>query len=222
MDARSEDTTKAIVRSYSDKLTLHQIDSERRNLSVQRNMGAKLAHGEYLIFIDADSRIPQATFLSKLATECSESRFLLYAPAVRTTYRDPGLRFTFALYNKAVEASQLFTSPLPTPGLGIIQRDFFRHLGGYLVSERHDKNVLFAEDHDLLTRARKSGVLSKAVKSVHYVMSLRRYEREGWVKVVSKLLLAAIEQSVGKEFIESEYEMGGHMYKEEDNESTPT
>lgn len=86
------------------------------------------------------------------------------------------------------------------------------------MSSRHDKNVLFPEDHDLLMRARKSGVISKALKSIHYVMSLRRYEREGWIKVVSKLLLAAVEQSVGRAFIESEYEMGGHMYKVTDEE----
>jgi len=219
VDGKSEDQTCQIVETYKKDFPIKTVLSDRRNLSHQRNLGASHASGDYLIFVDADSRIPQLTFLTKLGKESQESKYLIYFPTVRIAQDDPGLKVAFVLYNKAIEVSQLFTSPLPTQGLAIIERSFFHHLGAYHISEKHDAKKLFAEDQELLKRARKGGVIGKAIPHVYYIMSLRRYEREGWLGVLPKLLMSAIEQSVGKSFIESHYEMGGHLYKDESDSS---
>lgn len=215
VDGRSEDKTCDAVRQYTKRLAVKTVISNRRNLSYQRNTGANIARGSYLIFIDADTRIPQKTFLSKLKQEIETSKFLFYFPLVTITQKDPGLRVTFAFYNKAIEMSQLFPTPLPTQGIAIMERYFFYHLGAYHISKKHDKKVLFAEDQELLKRARKCGVMGKVAHEIHYVMSLRRYEREGWLGVVPKLLLSTIEQSLGRSYIKNHYEMGGHLYKEQ-------
>ncbi|MBP6993617.1 glycosyltransferase [Candidatus Woesebacteria bacterium] len=212
VDGKSEDDTCEIVKSFSSKLTITTIYSDRRNLSYQRNIGAEHAKGKYLIFIDADTRLSQLSFLSKLSTESKQSRNLIYFAKVRVAEKDPALRLAFSLYNDAIGVSQLFSSPLPTQGLAIFERNFFYHLSGYKVSERHEKKVLFAEDQELLKRARGVGVTGRALPNIYYIMSLRRYKREGWLGVFPKLLLSTIEQSVGRSFIESEYEMGGHLY----------
>ena len=63
VDGKSEDKTKEIALK-NPKTTL--IISDKRNVSHQRNLGAKNANGKYLVFFDADTRINDY-FLSGLA-----------------------------------------------------------------------------------------------------------------------------------------------------------
>lgn len=221
VDAHSHDNTCQVVDTFKKVLNISTIYSDRKNLSHQRNLGADHAQGKYVIFVDADTRITQRSFISKLAIESKKSMRLVYFPRVRVENNDPALRLAFSVYNSAISTSQFFTSPLPTQGLAIFERNYFRHIGGYRISEKHDKKILFAEDQEILQRIRKAGVVGKALTDIFYLMSLRRYEREGWLHVVPKLLMSAVEQSLGKSFIKSEYEMGGHMYQPKDNPSAP-
>jgi|GEM_PF-1755996 len=53
VDNGSEDQTKEIAKKYTDKVFPFQ----KRGASRARNFGAKMAKGEYLIFLDADTRM---------------------------------------------------------------------------------------------------------------------------------------------------------------------
>ena len=56
VDGSSKDKTVEMVKSYAKKLpSLQVIVSKKASLPFQRNMGAKAATGEWLIFVDADS-----------------------------------------------------------------------------------------------------------------------------------------------------------------------
>ena len=50
-DAKSEDKTPEIARRYADKIVTIDIHSP----GISRNMGAKQATGDYLVFVDADT-----------------------------------------------------------------------------------------------------------------------------------------------------------------------
>lgn len=219
VDAKSEDSTCEIVRSCQKKLSIDTYLSPRRNLSYQRNWGAEKAKGEYLVFIDADTRIPDRDFIAKIIKATEESKYLIYFPIVRVASKDPSLRLAFALYNKGIEASQLLSAPIPTSGLAVFERHFFYHMGGYAVSQKHDTKKLFPEDQEILRKAKKMGVIGKPIKTTYFLLSLRRFEREGWLGVLPKVLITTIEQSLGKPFLESTYEMGGHLYKENEIQS---
>ena len=53
VDSNSKDMTVKIARKYADKV----IVTKRRGVSVGRNIGAEVAKGEILIFVDADTTL---------------------------------------------------------------------------------------------------------------------------------------------------------------------
>src|SRR3989339_724465 len=60
VDGKSEDKTVKIAKSFSDKLpSLEVVSSNVRHVCTQRNLGSKKASGKYLIFSDADNRLPE-------------------------------------------------------------------------------------------------------------------------------------------------------------------
>src|SRR5689334_16578104 len=56
VDGSSKDDTVAVARSFAAKLPSLQVHvSEEANLPLQRNIGARMSAGEWLLFVDADS-----------------------------------------------------------------------------------------------------------------------------------------------------------------------
>lgn len=214
VDAESKDKTRDIVMSYTHAFKVTSLTSEKRNVSHQKNSGALSAQGKYLIFIDADTRVPDPSFLSKIDRECQRSRCLLYMPTVEIEDQQPGLQLTFAIYNKAIEASRHLSTPIPSIGLAVFERAFFLHMGGYLTSQRQKSNKLFSEDYEIVLRAKKMGVTGHMIRDARFMYSLRRFKQDGYMRVVPKYILGVVEQLLGKEFIEMNYEMGGHLYDE--------
>lgn len=213
VDGKSEDTTCDVVHSYADRLKITSITCPQRNVSHQKNLGAEKAKGKYLIFIDADTRISDIHFLTKIAEETKKSKYLIYMPIVDIANQDRVLQLTFFVFNKAIEASRYSPGPIPSMGLMIFETAFFHHMHGYASSQRQDINKLFAEDYEILIRAKKMGVSGCVIRHAHFLYSLRRFKQEGLLKIVPKYILSGVEQLLGREFIESNYEMGGHLYE---------
>ncbi|MBP6993616.1 glycosyltransferase [Candidatus Woesebacteria bacterium] len=214
VDGKSEDRTCDVVHSYSTKLHITPISCPKRNVSHQKNLGAEKAEGKYLVFVDADTRISDPHFLTTIAEETRKSMYLIYMPIVRIADQDRVLQATFFVFNKAVEASRYSPGPIPSMGLMIFERAFFHHLHGYASSRRQDGNKLFSEDYEILMRAKKMGVSGCVIHDAHFLYSLRRFKQEGLLKIVPKYILSGVEQLLGREFIETSYEMGGHLYDE--------
>src|SRR3989344_1520147 len=55
VDGKSRDKTVAVAKTFIKKLPkLKIIISKKASLPLQRNIGARAAHGEWFIFVDAD------------------------------------------------------------------------------------------------------------------------------------------------------------------------
>lgn len=215
VDGKSEDGTKEIARSFSKLLPLTVLDAEERNVSSQRNQGAKQAEGKYLIFLDADCRI-SSLFISKLRKEIESSYYLLYLLSfepVSDVYTD---KIIFKLVNYGIEASQNLTKPLSSAGNCVIEKHFFEHLGGY------NEKLFMAEDHAIVQYARNAGVKARFVKNIKVRFSLRRIEKDGWFTMAYRYAISLLHTVFKGDIKEElfEYEMGGARYKEENNIST--
>jgi len=209
VDAYSEDNTKKSAQEYKKDLSLKIYEVQKRNVSYQRNYGAKKANGEYLVFIDADSRIT-TTYLFKIQKQINSSKRLLLIPEIYPGKISMSDKMMYRFINNLVAASQLTNKPFSTGGFMVVSRFFFYHIGGF------NEKCYLSEDHDLVQRAKKAGVTTKMMRGVKLRFSLRRFKREGRLDLFVKYLIGAILtlKSGGIERKIFEYEMGGgHLEK---------
>lgn len=210
VDGNSQDRTKEVTLEFQKKIkNLYFFSVERRNVSFQRNFGSQKAQGQYLIFLDADSRISNS-FIKNLKKEISKSHYLIYLPAIKPqslSYQDI---FLFNATNLIIELSQLTPKPFSSGGSIIIQKDFFHFLGGF------DEKLFLAEDHEIIQRAKKMGVSAKFLRNIKVRFSLRRMKKEGRLEIFYKYLLASIHYLTRGRIERKlfEYKMGGLGYNE--------
>lgn len=172
-DAGSQDRTREIASRFGAQVI------EGGMPATGRNNGAKAANGEFFVFLDADVSVSES-FLQDVYAELEE-RFLDLATCEfkPITHRKVDeLLHDFS--NLAVKIYQ-FTDPHAPGFCIIISKRLFWRVGGF------DERLKMAEDHDLVKRAsqfRPLRVLNKAQVRV----SVRRLEKEGRLKLVSKYL----------------------------------
>jgi glycosyltransferase involved in cell wall biosynthesis len=110
VDGNSEDKTVSIARSFLKQIPIRISEVKKRHVSYQRNYGAALATGHFLIFLDADTRV-NSTFLSKLHKELHKSKSVLFLPhyvSLDAFFQD---RTVFSIFNFLISASQLTKKP---------------------------------------------------------------------------------------------------------------
>lgn len=209
VDAKSEDKTKQKALKFSKYFPLEFCTSAKRSVSYQRNFGAKKADGEFLVFLDADTRVSE-TFTKKLYIDIFRKKGQLFLPILVTEQLSRKNRVLFKLINSVIELSQSLNRPLSAGGSIFIARKIFFEVNGF------KENLYMSEDHNLVQRIRKIGIKAKILKDIKIVFSFRRIEREGQVRVLYKYLLALVYMLVNGEMTSKifMYEMGGGRYKD--------
>ncbi len=193
-DANSTDRTVEIAKEYG------AIVVEGGKPARGRNNGAKVSSGEYLLFLDADTIIPE-NFLKNTIQEFDYYYYEVATFVFKPISRLKIDRLLFRISNTLVERARR-VYPL-APGICIMcTRRIFRRIGGF------DENLYLAEDHDF---ARKASKISKfgIIKNTSVFVSVRRLEKEGRINLVRKYLLAeiyrALKGKVDREILEYEF-----------------
>jgi glycosyltransferase involved in cell wall biosynthesis len=132
--------------------------------------GARIAPGEVLSFIDADSRIHPETF-NAIDRALATGRYVGGATGVRMERMSPGIGVTFLLFLPLVWATGMDT------GVVFCRREDFQAVGGY------DENRLFAEDVAFLLKlrrlGRRRGLRLGRTPGAKAVASARKFDRHG-------------------------------------------
>lgn len=200
-DAGSRDRTVEIAQSMGARVVPGGMPA------VGRNRGAEVASGNFLVFLDADTRIAP-DFLEQVHTEMEERFLDLATCEIEPISTHPLDRLLHEFTNLAIKIGQ-FADPHAPGFCIIISRRLFRRVGGF------DENLKLAEDHDLVKRASQFRPL-RVLNSARIRVSVRRLEKEGRVNLISKyvavelyrILLGEIKTDIFK------YEFG-HFSREE-------
>lgn len=202
-DGNSTDQTVEKAKKFAKKLDIHVLLSPKTGVSAQRNYGASQAKGDYLLFLDADMRVGKE-LIKKLISNIKKHKRLLYIPTHLPDSNQTTDELLYKVQSFFIELSHHTKKPFTYGPAVLFLRTFFEHLGPY------DEKI-FAEDQEIIQRAREIGVNAQLLQDVEVFFSTRRYENEGRMNVMRKYLLASVylltEGKVDKEIFT--YEMGG-------------
>jgi glycosyltransferase involved in cell wall biosynthesis len=162
-DNNSTDGTAEIARAESAKVVFEPINQIGR----ARNTGAAAASGQWLLFIDADSR-PSRELLNNVAQLIRRSDVLLVGTTVKLDDAPLGPRFVCGIWNTASRLRRLVAGSFI-----LVRASAFREVGGFdlrffageeidlalrlqkVVGRRDRQRTVILHRHPLVTSARK-------------------------------------------------------------------
>lgn len=173
-DAGSKDKTVEIAKTYGCKIVKGGLPAKGRN------EGAEVARGDLLLFLDADMTLPE-NFLEKVLKEFKERNLDIAGFLMDPLTRNNFLKFLFNLfYNWPVLA--LARVLAHAAQVILVKKNLHQKLKGF------DETIKLAEDHDYAKRAKKIGKFG-IIRTPRFFSSLRRFEKDGWVKTYLTYIL---------------------------------
>lgn len=210
IDGRSSDKTVEKVKLFKNKLpSLSILTSEIRNVSVQRNLGASKATGQYLLFNDADNGLPPY-FLEGVKYQLHVRPFDLF-----TCWFNPDSELTLdktvATYmNIIVEAASLLGQPGAYGAMIGCRQKIYKNIGGF------DPEIGFAEDAEFVNRGFKKGYSFGIIHEPRFVYSFRRFRKIGKLKLIQRYATLNLKYFTNQKVDQKkEYPMGGGYLEEE-------
>ena len=170
-DNNSKDNTVKIAKKYGCRIT------KGGKPATGRNNGAKLAKGNLLLFLDADTKLPK-DFLKKNINEFLKRNLKAATCRLMADSKSISETIIYKTWNLLVSLSQIII-PHFYGACIFCRKDFFNQLNGF------DQNIKVAEDNDFARRASKIGKVG-ILNSKKIFLSNRRLKEEGIVKLIFK------------------------------------
>lgn len=206
VDGASEDATVQKASKYAKKLALKSKVVSIRNVSHQRNTGAKLAKGEWVLYLDADNRLP-SFFLDGLRYQIAKQpKTDIFTTWIRVDGRGQFFRTIEQTVNFTIELyDQVDRSFAPGAMIGI-RRKHCRHN----VFDHHKKIL---EDYYFVKSAVDRGLQFAIFREPRYTLSLRRYRKEA-LKTIAAGAVIQLKFLGQADFLKSDhgYTMQGGAY----------
>ena len=161
------DLTEKIAKKYSKVISIKE-----KNVSIAKNLGAKISKNNYLIFLDADTLLKKNT-LKQIENSLKKSDFGICkfeSDIKKLKYRlMQFLRDLFEITKNPFLINMIYGS-----GLIYCKKKLFKKVKGF------NAKFKLGEDKDFLLKAKKIGKFSIARTRV--ITSMRRFEKIGIFK----------------------------------------
>ncbi len=176
-DAGSQDRTREIAQAFGCKVVKGGLPAKGRN------QGAEEAQGNLLLFLDADVVLSE-DFFKKAMEEFGKRDLAIAAFSLIPLSEKMWFQFLFNFfYNYPL---RIFEDKWAHGAMGIlVKKDLHKRLDGF------DEGVKIAEDHHYVQEAAKIGKFGM-IKSTKIFVSMRRFEKENWLKIGYKYSFAEI------------------------------
>lgn len=180
-DGRSTDATVMIAKKYSARVVLYK-EKKRQTIAQARNMGADVARGDYLVFMDADVIVPNAADFFKKALKLfmadSKLNAVCVSLAVTPELATVADRFFYALINWFHGVmNNILHHGVASGEFQMIRASEFKAVGGF------NENLVAAEDYELFGRLARCGK-TRMVSSLRVWHSGRRVHTLGWSRLL--------------------------------------
>lgn len=197
VDGGSADKTLALAKEYKSKLNLTLLNSPKAHVCTQRNLGAKRANADTLIFSDADNRLPPY-FLQgvKYRWESSHAHILSFAlKPDKNTPQNNAIALAMSTF------LELQTNVKPTwllEAMFAIDKKAFEKIGGF------DESMDYAEGRSIIQASLRLNLIIKHMKDPLYSFSFRRLRKYGIVNMASRMAKLELAHLIGKEIYNSQ------------------
>lgn len=180
-DGQSTDQTIEIAKKYANQVVVHE-GKTRQNIAQGRNAGAKIASGDFLVFMDADSQITNPDqFFAEALTHFKTNPKLVALTARLKVFPEQetfGDKVVFGLLGLNLRfLNNVLHRGEATGEFQMIKRSVFEALGGF----RED--LITREDSDMFLRLSKVGQTLYDPK-ITVFHSGRRAHKIGWFKLL--------------------------------------
>lgn len=192
-DGCSEDRTVDIAKRYADKVIV-----KKTNIAAARNIGAKYANGEILVFLDADSCLEPVWIERTLKFFNGCNNDLVFGP-IKPKQSDLAAKFICKFGWNLIPRFFAWVGFPQFSGVSIaIRKSSFEHIGGF------KEKMNATEDIDMGFRIRKRGKVAFN-KYVNCYTSMRRFENGGYPFWVARWVIDWINYFFTKNSSFSEY-----------------
>jgi glycosyltransferase involved in cell wall biosynthesis len=170
VDCHSSDKTIAVTKGYSKSLELNVLQAHYKSAASARNTGADVTNSDYLLFIDADMRLPE-DFIFQI-TKCATSKhFDFVAAKLKSEGHHPvdhmvcwAVNFT----NYGIHMT-LRRHPAGSGGAMLVSHALHDRIGGYSPKLREFDDVDYfmrmCKHHVSFAYARKAVAITSARRS---------------------------------------------------------
>jgi glycosyltransferase involved in cell wall biosynthesis len=209
VDGNSDDKTVAEAKKFNKKIDIQSLTVKKRNVSVQRNKGANLAKGKWIIFMDADNQLP-TSFLDGVKYQLAKSKstdiFTTWSTATKITSLEGSIS---RMLNLGLEVYNSTGKPSAFGAMIGVKKSIFEKI-------KFDETQKFMEDTFFVQSVVDAGHKFTIFQEPRYVFSMRRYKKEGTLKFVGNGVLLQLKFLQGKDFKDDDrYKMdGGTYYKD--------
>lgn len=201
-DGGSTDKTVEIARQWADKVIIYS-GTDRQTIAGGRNDGAAAARGEFLVFMDADSRLhdPEAFFTEALKRFEEHPEVVALTAKLRVHPEDETLldRIVFGMLSFNVRILNNLIHRGESAGeFQMLRKEAFDKLGGFRT------DLVTREDADMFLRLSRVGRTMLDPNLVVY-HSGRRAHKIGWPKLlwdwaVNTIWVALFDKAFAKEW----------------------
>lgn len=208
VDGGSSDNTLTKVNRFGDQLKLKPIVSSVANVAAQRNLGAVTAQGQWIIFMDADNRLPSYFLLGvkyQLERRPETKAFTTWMDT--RSYRNRDATLIATTYNLGMQAYSLLKKPTAVGALIGVHRSVATKI------KFRDNQGQF-EDYDYINQINKHRWPFLILREPMYTYSMRRFQKEGTLKMMRVYALANINSLLGRTNAQvlAKYPMQGGQY----------